>query len=254
MYGKRKFQLFFEKLYHFSKFGKNIGLPIDIYSSGEINFIRHIAGTVQGKNSFVSFDIGANHGIYTDYILQLVPGEKQCFLFEPQAKLYDQLCAKYSGARDVMIIKKGCGSKQAMVELFSFGEDTVASVYNTFKGTVQPKSCETIDIIRLEDFFREQGLAFIDLVKIDVEGHELEVIKGMVKYLQEGKIKIIQFEFGSFNIASRTFFKDFWDMLHTDFRLYRLLKDGMIEIKDYSPDLEIFDTTNYAAILKLSND
>lgn len=242
--------MFFEKLYHFSKFGRNIGLPIDIHSSGEINFIHLIAKGINGRNSFVFFDIGANHGIYTDVVLQLVPGEKQCYLFEPQAELCQQLTLKYSGKTAIMIIEKGCGSEKKQRELFSFGEDTVASVYDSFKGTVQAKSSATIDIIRLDDFFYEQNISFIDLVKIDVEGHELEVMKGMGKFLQDGKIKMIQFEFGSFNIASRTFFKDFWEMLHDSYRIYRILKDGMIEIKDYSPDLEIFDTTNYAAILK----
>lgn len=251
--GLKRYQGFFEKLYHISKFGRNIGLPIDVNSSGEINFIYHIEKNYKKNNEFIFFDIGANHGIYTDNVLKIVAGNKHCYLFEPQNGLYQQLNEKYTNNKNISIINKGCGNAYDKLMLYSFeGTDTLASLYNNFKGTIQPASAEEIEIIRLEDFFRDHSIGFVDLIKIDVEGHELKVILGMSQYIKERKIGIIQFEFGSFNVASRTFFKDFWELLHLDYDMYRIVKDGLVEIKNYTPDLEIFDTTNYTAMLKKS--
>ena len=48
----------------------------------------------------------------------------------------------------------------------------------------------------------------IDFFKIDVEGHEMDVLKGIGDKISN--IKLIQFEFGGCNIDTRCFFQDFW--------------------------------------------
>ena len=47
-----------------------------------------------------------------------------------------------------------------------------------------------------------------DFIKMDVEGHEYEVLSGGMKVLES--VKVIQFEFGGCNIDTRTYFQDFW--------------------------------------------
>jgi hypothetical protein len=42
---------------------------------------------------------------------------------------------------------------------------------------------ETVDAVTLDDYVRERGLSRVDVVKIDVEGHELAVLKGAVATL-----------------------------------------------------------------------
>ena len=53
----------------------------------------------------------------------------------------------------------------------------------------------------------------IDIMKLDVEGHELDVLEGSRKTINS--IKLIQFEFGGCNIDSKTFFQDFYYFLKT---------------------------------------
>jgi len=63
------------------------------------------------------------------------------------------------------------------------------------------------------------------------------------------KIKLIQFEFGEPNIGSRIFFKDFWEMLTDNFKIFRYTHfDQLIEVKQYSEYEEFFRFTNYLAV------
>jgi hypothetical protein len=82
---------------------------------------------------------------------------------------------------------------------------------------------------------------------MDVEGHELEVLQGARRTLED--IRIVQFEFGGSNIDTRTFFQDFWYFFdEIDFQIYRLTPSGPIIVSSYSEQDETFRSTNYFAI------
>jgi hypothetical protein len=87
----------------------------------------------------------------------------------------------------------------------------------------------------------------IDYVKIDVEGHELDVLEGFGSIIDN--VRIIQFEFGGANIDTRTFFQDFW-YFFTDknYSLYRISPIGVLPIRKYTELDEFFSTTNYIAV------
>jgi hypothetical protein len=96
----------------------------------------------------------------------------------------------------------------------------------------------------------ENRIEYVNLLKIDTEGHEIEVIKGFLSFIKANKVNAIQFEFNEMNIISRVFFIDFWDML-PNYNFYRILPDGIVLIKNYSPVCcEIFAYQNILAILK----
>jgi len=86
-----------------------------------------------------------------------------------------------------------------------------------------------------------------DLLKIDAEGHEMDVLMGAMGTIK--KISIVQFEFGGCNIDTRTFFQDFWYFFkQNDFRVYRVTKNEPQLIDNYSESDEYFSTTNYVAV------
>ena len=61
---------------------------------------------------------------------------------------------------------------------------------------------------------------------------------------------MIQFEFGGCNIDYRTYFRDFYYLLKENYKIYRILKDGLFELKQYKESYEIFINVNYLAIRK----
>jgi hypothetical protein len=76
----------------------------------------------------------------------------------------------------------------------------------------------------------------------------------IAELLQENRIDIIQFEFGEMNIASRVFFKDFYDLLSGQYHLYRLLPNGLLPLEPYNARRhEIFIYQNIIAINRRMN-
>ena len=90
-----------------------------------------------------------------------------------------------------------------------------------------------------------------DFLKMDLEGHELFALRGAGDYLAPGKIAALAFEFGSANVNSRTFFRDFWELLTPlGYTLYRMVPGGRtLKISHYDETLEFFrGATNYLAV------
>jgi FkbM family methyltransferase len=107
---------------------------------------------------------------------------------------------------------------------------------------------EEIQILTLDEWNSSRRLK-PDLIKIDVEGHELDVLKGGECILKD--TKLVQFEFGGCNIDSRTYFQDFWYFFSSrGFSIYRVSPYGPILIAEYDEEDEHFRTTNYLAVRK----
>ena len=61
------------------------------------------------------------------------------------------------------------------------------------------------------DYLIDNNIETIDFLKIDVEGHDLNVLEGFDQYLKN--VRIIQFEYGVFNVDSKGLLVDFYYLL-----------------------------------------
>ena len=71
------------------------------------------------------------------------------------------------------------------------------------------------EVVRLETLdgcCQRAEIQAIDFIKIDVEGHELEVLRGTTDILAKGGIRFIQFEYGGCNMDARVLLKDLFDL------------------------------------------
>ena len=59
----------------------------------------------------------------------------------------------------------------------------------------------------------EHDVERIDMVKIDVEGADLAVLRGFGDSLATGRIRVAQFEYGYASVLARTFLLDFFELL-----------------------------------------
>ena len=91
----------------------------------------------------------------------------------------------------------------------------------------------------------------MDFVKVDVEGHELEVFKGASGMLAQGKIKRIQFEYGGCNIDSRVLLKDIFDFLTPyGYAFYKVFPHLLRFVLRYDQRLEIFQYRDWVVKVK----
>lgn len=253
--GKMKRQKLFEELLQISLLGMNVGGGSSVENSGEIPALKYVRRKLaNSKDPLVIFDVGANLGKYSLLISKIFSQRrKEIFSFEPSQKTFAKLRNNCRDDKDVKLFNFGLSDKEERVKLYLDKETSgMASVYKRRLDhfNVSMNLEEEIDLKTLDGFCQKENVKKIDLLKLDVEGNELKALEGSKKMLEKKAIKFIQFEFGGCNIDSRTFFQDFFYLLKDNYRIYRIVKDGLWEIKDYKEYYELFITTNFLAELK----
>ncbi len=87
-------------------------------------------------------------------------------------------------------------------------------------------------------------------MKVDVEGHEMNVLTGLSSYLVENFIDFIQFEYGGTNLDSHTSLMELYELLEkSGFYVAKVMPCGL-EIRTYQPWMDNFQYANYVAISK----
>lgn len=145
------------------------------------------------KKGDTIIDAGANIGYFTLFFSKLVGEEGKVIAFEPDPTNFDILKKniKLNGITNVELVKKGISNRNESMKLY---KSDVSGGHSLIKNE-WGKEFTTIQTVTLDDYFNDQK---IDLIKIDVEGFELEVIEGGTKLFNNNKkIKIIS-EFGGY--------------------------------------------------------
>jgi FkbM family methyltransferase len=201
----------------------------------------------------VIFDVGANVGEWSQGLLAASPAAR-LYLFEPAPGSQQAIRAR--NLREAVLIPCAVGDRPGKARLhLSSALDSTASLHargETFFRHKQYQSVE-VDVVTLDHVIQEQGIDFVDFVKMDIEGHELHALAGARAALQARRIGALSFEFGSGDINSRTFFRDLWDLLTGQgFSLSRITPSGrLLPLEDYYEDCEYFrGVSNYVAELK----
>lgn len=234
--------------------GENNG---DFKSNGELFLLRQVLNYRQKSKKIIIFDVGANVGEWTTSLLKIAVEQKiinnmNIYSFEPSKYTFSILKSNleknyYGGG--IHTINSGIGSAQGLTK-FYINKDGVGtnSLYKRRLeglGIFYDKS-ETIQVTTIDIFCREAGVEYIDFLKIDVEGHELAVIRGAADMLKKQAIDYIQFEYGGCWIDSRTLFMDMYDFLTGyEYAIGKIMPSGIEFYDKYDERLETFQMANF---------
>lgn len=235
------------------------------YSQKLFSRIEFLSAYAQGKGWFASLkseidlctsilpngvscfvDIGGNVGEYSKEILARYP-DSQITIFEPSRVNYEILCSKFDCYSNVQIIQSALSDSKGTMPLYadepgSGGASLIKRELDHFG--VQVAEVEKVNVNRFDGIWNRQGI--IDLVKIDVEGFELLVIKGFGELIKS--VRAVQFEMGGTDIDTKTFFQDFWYFFsRCNFSLFRMTPSGLVRINAYTEQEEGFIFKNYVA-------
>ena len=136
-------------------------------------------------------DIGANQGIYTLFFSSLAPFG-YVYAFEPDPCLFASLeeNVRRNQANNVRLFKAAAASHAARLPLqpglFNRGDNQILRAGRSGTGTIN------VEAISLDEAIPEQRL---DLLKIDVQGFEVEVLKGAQEILLTNPDLLIYLEF-----------------------------------------------------------
>ena len=248
-----EFQPVWSRLHRLALWGMNAGPGGSLTESGEAWVIRQCARQVPAGEPFVLFDGGANDGSYALDAIHIAGRHASVHCFEPSPVSYRKLTATFAAHPQVKTLNFGLSNQERTATLFSHpGGAKEASLVKRDIGHwgLEQTQSETVRLRRLDDYCREAGVERIDLLKMDIEGHELPALEGAGNLLAEKRIRNIQFEFGSPDIESRTFFKDLFQLLNQHYSLYRIVYQGLAPIQAYSEFHENFVTTNFLAVAR----
>lgn len=144
------------------------------------------------------YDIGSHKGTYTDLFLKNYKGLK-VVMFEPQKKIFNFIKKKYKKNKNVKYFNIAVSNKNSKRLLFINEHDLTSSfsVFNNknnylkFKAILFGRNLHRmikkkieVKTITLNEVLKKNKFLKVDLVKIDTEGHELDVLQGMKKNLK----------------------------------------------------------------------
>jgi len=201
--------------------------------SGERAFLSNL---LPNANHPVVLDIGAYHGEYARLVRQFNPtAEIYCFEPHPDSFKVLQQTAQQCG---LMAFQLAFGSECGQAQLFDSASENGskrASCYReTVEGRVSDISVHDVEMVTIDEFASAHNINEIELMKVDVEGGELNVLRGAHRLINERRIKAIQFEVGDLYPLRGTWVRHFYDLL-TGYSFYRLLPNSLLPLGPYRP-------------------
>lgn len=135
----------------------------------------------------VFYDIGANAGFYS---IVLSEQTSEIVAFEPFSLNYKLLKTNkaINNVRNLIVFKTALSDKKDIGELVIYNSSGNNSLFNRNVSTDHPlkrTGVELIELEKMDDMIGDKGLPLPNIVKIDVEGAELFVLKGAKKTIQQ---------------------------------------------------------------------
>jgi FkbM family methyltransferase len=150
------------------------------------------------KPGFNVIDAGANIGELSLIAAKAVAPGGKVFAFEPVERFADRLEAHIAANRltNLHLVREGLSDEAGNAEIYlppeRFRDGTKHDGLGTlFRTDVRSAVEATVPITTLDLFVHEQGLAKLDVVKLDVEGSELPALKGAVSVLRDHRPALI---------------------------------------------------------------
>lgn len=154
----------------------------DIFTMAEVLHEEQYAITSPVGPEPVILDCGANIGLSAIWFLSRFPGAR-VHCFEPEPGNFRLLEANVGSHPGVVLNRAAVGRASGTLRL---GLSKSAAMHSLV-GSTDGESIE-VDVVALPEYIRARGLSKIDVLKLDVEGSELDVIEGMHDSLQHVRL------------------------------------------------------------------
>ena len=165
---------------------------LDIYLWGckthdsELRLTKYLIQHLKPGDVFI--DVGAHFGFYSGLASTLVGHKGKIFAFEPTPKTFKVL-KQNTKSSNSFIFNQAIGSKDGSITFYE--HDQLHSEYNS---TIQVSGLSSneyiVDISRLDTFAERQNIT-PNIIKVDVEGAEYEVVKGLDGLYNQAKFHIV---------------------------------------------------------------
>lgn len=155
---------------------------VGIFGVWEPNLTAHAQRHLRAGDTAV--DIGANVGYYSCLFASLVGPHGRVVAFEPLPAAHDQLMRNlalndFTGRVDVR--QQAVGATPGRTHLFQAPADNIGSTTST--PVDDYSETESVEVVRIADVLSTDQLETLRLVKIDIEGDEMNALIGFGDWL-----------------------------------------------------------------------
>ena len=250
IFGRKKLQFINDIILSLSLNAKGYKNYGNFKSTGEEHFINMISDEIK-----ICFDIGANIGNYSELLLRKT--DAKVYAFEPMDKSHEELQKLKNKYSERIIIEKiALGNENGVKTIFAADlKSEKASLEKNLEkmSFIDQENLEMFDVeikkLDALNFFDKDKK--VDFLKIDVEGHEYDVLQGAKKFIQFNTPKYIQIEINWHQLFKKTNLYEF-SILLNDYDIFKLLPYGknLVSIDPNRPENNIFHLSNFVFIRK----
>lgn len=187
------------------------------------------------RNDSVVFDLGANSGWYS-----VLPGLKypnsKIYAFEPSPNNFKRLKlnVELNALKNVSIFQLAIGDSEKAIDFFDSPRDQLSYVSSAVLGFGQKFHDESwvkisVPQTTLDSFCKSEQISRLDIIKIDVEGYEVNVLKGALNVIKQYR-PIIQIE-SFLEGNNRAFLERFVES--NNYHIYAVLSEGIVFLNSF---------------------
>lgn len=249
---RKRYMGLFERLINIGAAGLGHGQPF-MSKAVEEHAIREVVREA-GSRPVTIFDIGANRGEYTEVVLRNTrPGSRKVHAFEPDEQVAAELRQRFIGEEGFTAVCTAMSDHRGTARFYKQARDRVSTLHDATNrpqthGPMVVKEVVEVPLETVDDYCAQHNIERIDLLKIDTEGHDLSVLKGARRMMDQGRIANIQFEFSEMNLSIGVTFMQHWELLSPNYDLFRMCNDGLYPIPKYNAlQLELYYVVNFFA-------
>jgi FkbM family methyltransferase len=190
------------------------------------------------REKMIVFDVGANIGELTLLFSRFVGETGKVHAFEASRAAFQKLetVCRTANKRNVTLNHQAVSDTSGMIRLHVYDDNYLS--FNTqavrkiteLGADVLPVEIEETPAVTIDEYCRENKIDDIDLLKIDVEGAELQVMQGAQQMLRSKRVKCLTFEFGQAT----------YDMGNNPAEIEACLKDSGYTIRNIIKGAPIF--------------
>ncbi len=151
-----------------------------LYDPVHINFIK-----TQLKPGDYFFDVGANVGCFSLAASLCVGDSGKVYAFEPIKKVYIRLNEniELNRIKNISTIPMAVYEKNTMLRIFLANQENLG-MSSIYEHDAMSGEVFEIEAISLDGFMSSNDIKKADFVKIDIEGAELQALRGMVNTIR----------------------------------------------------------------------
>ncbi|MCX6273644.1 MAG: FkbM family methyltransferase [Bacteroidetes bacterium] len=176
----------------------------------------------------IILDIGANIGFYTKFFAECTGGSGQVYAFEPDVTNFTHLKTTLSQNENVTLVQKAVAAESGILMLY------LSSLLNVDHRTHEPEQYKgkyPVDKISVDDFVKNKFQ--VDFIKMDIQGFEMEALKGMEQTITSNPQLKIFTELWHFGLkragSSATEMFDF--AVQRGFKVFKIGDETITELK-----------------------